>query len=101
MDKADNDTCADALVIAEVPWSIDHKTNSASDDYSVLGESCPGVGIDAGLAGPAFAQPVAPVIQEQDIRVQADERRRVGKAMGSVARVAVEKEQYAIGPLGG
>ena len=49
VDKADNDTCAEALLIDAVPYSIDHKTNAASDDYVVLGESCPGgPGVEAG-----------------------------------------------------
>ncbi len=43
-----NDTCASALGVNEAPWSVTHQTTTATDDFFVLPEVCPG--------GPALAE---------------------------------------------
>ena len=46
-EPADNDNCADAKLIDEVPWTGTGKTTGAVDDYFVLAEVCPGGPADA------------------------------------------------------
>lgn len=42
VEPATNDTCADAMSVTQVPYSIEHKTIGAADDYFVFPEVCAG-----------------------------------------------------------
>jgi hypothetical protein len=60
-----------------------------------MGETRSCIGVDAILGGLPLAQPVSPVVEQQDVDSELHEFSRIGEAVRRVPRVSVEEEERA------